>query len=65
MMKIRELAGHRARVGSISWSGNLLASGSRDKRILIRDLRSKNDTIKVYKGHRQEVCGLKWSPNTH
>ena len=52
MKKIRELSGHRARVGAMSWSGNYLASGSRDKRIIIRDYRSKNDSIKVFKGHR-------------
>jgi len=39
MKKIRILNGHRARVGAMSWLQNLLASGSRDKRIIIRDLR--------------------------
>ena len=50
MKKIRVLNGHKARVGAISWTGNILASGSRDKRILIRDLRTKENSIKVYKG---------------
>ena len=41
MKKIRTFGGHRARVGAISWMNNILSSGSRDKRILVRDLRVK------------------------
>ena len=39
MKKIRVLNGHKARVGAMSWSNQFLASGSRDKRIIMRDLR--------------------------
>lgn len=51
------------RVGSLSWGGDLLASGSRDRSILIRDLREGNDKVAQYIGHKQEVCGQAWSPN--
>ena len=46
----------------MSWNGNLLASGSRDRNINIHDTRmSARDLAAVYQGHTQEVCGLKWS----
>jgi cell division cycle 20-like protein 1 (cofactor of APC complex) len=38
-----------------------LSTGSRDKTILHRDLRTHNDYEAKLIGHRQEVCGLKWS----
>jgi cell division cycle 20-like protein 1 (cofactor of APC complex) len=60
--KVSELTGHSARVSSLSWSGNLLASGSRDRSINVHDLRiGMRDVVSVYQGHTQEVCGLKWS----
>ena len=40
--KISTCKGHTARVGAIAWnSNNVFASGSRDKNILIRDIRTK------------------------
>lgn len=54
--------GHNARVSSLSWSGNLLASGSRDRTINIHDTRmNSREIVSIYQGHTQEVCGLKWS----
>lgn len=35
--------------------------GSKDHSILIRDLRVNQDYVSTYLGHKQEVCGLKWS----
>ena len=62
---VRELGGHACRVGSISWNGSVLSSGSRDKSILTRDIReSSNYTYKLV-GHQQEICGLKWSLDGH
>lgn len=61
--KINTLSGHTTRVGSLAWNDNLLCSGSRDRMILMRDLRSPIDSMKRLVGHRQEVCGLKWSPD--
>ena len=40
---IREMKGHEGRVGTIAWSTNVLSSGSKDKNILHRDLREKDD----------------------
>ena len=37
----RTLTGHSLRVGSMSWSTTLLSTGSRDKKIIQRDLRAQ------------------------
>lgn len=58
---VRNYAGHTNWVGSLAWSTNLLASGSRDKGILLRDIRTKDSFISHLIGHKQEVCGLKWA----
>lgn len=61
-----DLEAHMERVGCLAWEGsNILATGSRDSNILVRDLRIKSasSTVMKFKGHKQEVCGLKWSPN--
>jgi cell division cycle 20-like protein 1 (cofactor of APC complex) len=39
----------------------LLSTGSRDKTILHRDLRANSSYVSKLVGHRQEICGLKWS----
>lgn len=61
MKKMRTLGGHSNRVGAIAWSSSLLSTGSRDKTILQRDLRSNTPFINKLVSHKQEVCGLKWS----
>lgn len=38
-----------------------LQSGSRDRNILLRDVRADSHYISKLVGHKQEVCGLKWS----
>ena len=57
--KLRTLGAHEARVGVLAWCGPLLASGSRDKSILLHDLRSKRASEHKLNGHKQEVreCG--------
>ncbi|XP_013781669.1 fizzy-related protein homolog [Limulus polyphemus] len=62
--RISVLEGHSARVGALAWNGDILSSGSRDRLILQRDVRTPC-TVPDRKlaGHRQEVCGLKWSPD--
>lgn len=57
---------HSDRVGSITWKDdNIFASGSRDKSILCSDIRistaNNKKFIQKFTGHKQEVCGLKWS----
>lgn len=61
LKKVRVLSGHTARVGAMAWSSSLLSSGSRDKNIYNRDIRAKEEIVSKLTGHRQEVCGLKWS----
>lgn len=63
MKKIRSFIGHTNRVGAIAWNSNLLSTGSRDKSILNRDIRDSSQFISKFEGHKQEVCGLKWSPD--
>ena len=60
---VRTMTGHTARVGSLSWAAHTLATGGRDKSICIRDVRAKTDVEHRLVAHKQEVCGLKWSPD--
>ncbi|CAM9718955.1 unnamed protein product [Ascophyllum nodosum] len=59
--KIRTMEGHTSRVGTMSWNAHALASGSRDRLILMRDVRVQEPFTDKLVGHKQEVCGLKWS----
>ena len=48
----------------MAWNGDSLSSGSRDRHILQRDIRTPAiQPERNLVGHRQEVCGLKWSPD--
>ena len=54
------------RVGSLSWAGSQIASGSRDKSVHVNDVRISPDSDKpvfCFNGHKQEVCGLSFSPS--
>mmetsp|Transcript_16289 Transcript_16289/g.19421 ORF Transcript_16289/g.19421 Transcript_16289/m.19421 type:complete len:575 (-) Transcript_16289:1211-2935(-) len=59
--KIRTMGGHTARVGTMAWNAHQLASGSRDRHIYRRDVRVPEYYTGKLVGHKQEVCGLKWS----
>lgn len=63
--KVRTMSGHDGRVGTCCWSSNanahILCSGSRDRQILQRDVREARHFTCGLVGHKQEVCGLKWS----
>jgi len=59
--KLRTMSGHRGRVGTMAWNGYVLSTGSRDHHILHRDVRQQAHFMARLTGHRQEVCGLKWS----
>lgn len=62
--RVRTMGGHDARVSSIAWNNTMpsvLASGSKDKTILVRDLRQSQNGYMRLMDHRQEVCGLRWS----
>ena len=56
--------GHSARVSSLAWNNvtpSVIASGSKDKSILVRDLRAQNGHYRKLTHHKQEVCGMRWS----
>jgi cell division cycle 20-like protein 1, cofactor of APC complex len=61
LTKTRNFSGHYARVGALAWNKETLSTGSRDKTILNRDPRISQDYFAKLNGHKQEVCGLKWS----
>ncbi|XP_053739747.1 cell division cycle protein 20 homolog [Synchiropus splendidus] len=61
--RLRLLAGHTGRVGSLSWNDHILSSGSKSGHIHHHDVRVANHHIQTLAGHAQEVCGLKWSPD--
>eukprot|EP00064_Thunnus_orientalis_P015070 superscaffoldBa00002728_g15119 len=49
-------------LGALAWNADQLSSGSRDRVILQRDIRAPPlQSERRLQGHRQEVCGLKWS----
>ena len=52
---------HESRVGSLAWNDNILTSGGMDGKIVNNDVRIRNHAVQTYRGHRQEVCGLKWA----
>ncbi|KAK9095620.1 hypothetical protein Scep_027089 [Stephania cephalantha] len=53
--------GHRSRVGSLDWNNHILTTGGMDGLIINNDVRIRSHIVDTYKGHHQEVCGLKWS----
>ena len=62
--QVRSLDGHTQRVSSLAWNNvtpSVVASGSKDKSILVRDLRASNTSYMRLTEHRQEVCGMRWS----
>ena len=61
--RVRSMPGHKQRVGCMAWSHHTLATGSRDKSVLLRDVRAPEPVVGRLGAHRSEVCGLKWSPD--
>ena len=59
--KLRTMTGHTGRVGALAWNEHVLSSGSRDRAILHRDVRSPDQYFQRLTGHKQEICGLKWN----
>jgi len=53
----------RSSTGTLAWSSHSLATGSRDRTILLRDPRSQESFSSKLVGHKQEVCGLRWAPD--
>ncbi|CAG5861043.1 unnamed protein product, partial [Menidia menidia] len=72
--KLFALEGHTARVGALAWNADQLSSGSRDRMILQRDIRTPPlQSERRLQGHRQEtytdhlaaVKAIAWSPHQH
>jgi cell division cycle protein 20 (cofactor of APC complex) len=61
LTKLRTLNGARGRIASLCWSHQFLSAGDRDATIINHDVRSAQHVASKYKGHTQEVCGLKWN----
>ena len=61
LSRVRTLEGHCARVSALAWNHQWLSSGGRDSIILQHDVRASNHIATRFKGHDQEVCGLKWN----
>jgi cell division cycle 20-like protein 1 (cofactor of APC complex) len=73
---ISTLHGHTQRVSSLAWNSHLLASGSRDQKILLHDPRQSSQSsqsssvggvtaVAKLESHTSEVCGLEWSYDEH
>ncbi|XP_065177478.1 cell division cycle protein 20 homolog [Sycon ciliatum] len=60
---LRRLRTHGNRVGTLAWNKHILTSGDRCGEIQHHDVRAPNHMMASFKGHSQEVCGLKWSPS--
>lgn len=61
--QIRMFDNHDQRVGTLDWNGSIITSGSRDGSIILSDVRSPRSQVMQFTGHKQEVCGIKWSPS--
>ena len=57
--RIRKLVKHENRVSALMFMDNLLVSGSKDKSILVHDLRLQDHVVKTFTKHKGEVCTLK------
>ncbi|KAM3270856.1 hypothetical protein P3S67_029058 [Capsicum chacoense] len=56
------LRGHKLRVGSLDWNGgHILTTRGMDSMIINNDVRVRSYIVGTYRGHTQEMCGLKWS----
>lgn len=62
--RVRTMAGqHDSRVGAMDWNEHILTSGSKSGLIVNSDVRVQDHCVGTLRGHTQEVCGLKWSPD--
>ena len=62
LLQLRTMrGGHRSRVGSLDWNNHILTTGGMDGQIINNDVRVRAHVVETYRGHHQEVCGLKWS----
>ncbi|KAH3765487.1 anaphase promoting complex protein [Pelomyxa schiedti] len=61
--QVGSITGHFGHVGALSWSGQLVASGSQDTSIIIHDIRAPHDQHVAHLcSHVDKVCGVEWAP---
>ncbi|CAN0921637.1 Cell division cycle 20.1, cofactor of APC complex [Linum grandiflorum] len=53
--------GHRGRIGSLAWNNDTLTTGAMDGLIINSDTRISEHLVQTFIGHKEEICGLKWS----
>ncbi|GAA6060520.1 hypothetical protein JCM10212_005601 [Sporobolomyces blumeae] len=58
---VRRLTPHAGRVGVLASSGSTLTSGSQDRFIYHRDIRTKQDVVSRDNRHSGEITALKWN----
>ena len=61
LKKTAHIHDNASRVGALSWNGNVITTGGKDKIIRSYDVRCTKKPIMEYSGHTQEICNLKWS----
>lgn len=59
--QLRQLSPHGGRVGVLATLPQTVSSGSADRLIFHRDLRIRNEVVRVVKGYKAEVTALQWS----
>ena len=61
--QVNHFVGHSDRVGALAWNGDILASGSRDEKILQWDVRNRGYfSTRCLLGHRQEASQITVTP---
>ncbi|KFD45255.1 hypothetical protein M514_13868 [Trichuris suis] len=61
--RLQTLCSSGYRVGCLSWNGNILTAGDKGGQICHHDMRLKSSIVAKYVAHKDDVCGLEWSPN--
>ena len=59
--QIRGLTPHSGRVGILASLPQTLTSASADRTIVHRDLRARDEVVRVIKGYKEEVTALEWN----
>jgi WD40 repeat protein len=55
----RTLHKHQLRVSALTFVDGLLVSGSKDRTVVIHDLRQREHVIREFTAHKGEICTLK------
>lgn len=63
--KLRVIHSADTRVAALAWGdGGTISTGSREGSIFNHDVRAARHHTATLVGHNQEICGLKWSPDS-